>query len=105
MRSAELLRQAADAGLLAPPIATNLVRTLVGGGTDTTISGIGFTLKHLAENPEQWAAVKAEPTLVRGAFEEALRLDRVVRVGPIGVGDEIEPGLPERLVLVFGVYQ
>lgn len=72
---AEEVFQAEESGLLAPGVGSNIVRTLVGGGTDTTISGIGFTLKLLAENPDQWAMLKANPALARGAFEETLRLE------------------------------
>ena len=67
--------KAEDAGALKPGIGANIVNTLVGGGTDTTIAGIGFTLHYLARNPDQWARVKADPVLLRSAFDEALRLD------------------------------
>jgi cytochrome P450 len=72
---AEQVFRAEDEGLLEPGIASNVVRTLVGGGTDTTIAGIGFTLKFLAENPKQWEVVKSDPSRVRGAYEEALRME------------------------------
>lgn len=72
---AEEVFLAEDAGLLQPGYASNVVRTLVGGGTDTTIAGIGFALKFLSENPDQWDIVRQDPTRVRGAFEEALRME------------------------------
>lgn len=72
---ADEIFQAADEGKISLDIAENLVRTLVGGGTDTTIAGIGFTLRYLAENPRQWDIVRADPSRIRGAFEEALRLE------------------------------
>ena len=50
------------------------VRSFLRAGVDTTIAGIGHTVHLLATNPDQWAKVKADPTKVRGAFDEAIRL-------------------------------
>jgi cytochrome P450 len=52
-----------------------VLRTLLRGGLDTTISGIATTLWLLATHPPQWREVKRDPALVLGAFEEALRLE------------------------------
>ena len=49
-------------------------------GVDTTMAGIGSTLKLLSEHPEQLAMVKANPALLKGAFEEALRLESPAQV-------------------------
>lgn len=54
-----------DAGLL--------VRTFLSAGVDTTIYAIQFALKALAENPQAWAALKADPKIARTVFEETLR--------------------------------
>lgn len=54
-----------DAGLL--------VRTFLSAGVDTTIFAIQFAIKVLAEKPEVWAALQADPTLARQVFEETLR--------------------------------
>lgn len=64
-----------DRGEIEPGIASNMVRTFVGGGTDSTISGIGHALNLLAQNPDQWAALRADPNKVKSAFDEALRLE------------------------------
>lgn len=69
----ETLYQCADEGLITEEEARLLVRSLISAGVDTTISGLGATLRFLAENPDQWAALKDDPTLVRAAFEEAVR--------------------------------
>ncbi|MGQ2993705.1 cytochrome P450 [Variovorax sp.] len=70
---AELLFRAEDAGELDEGIASNVVRSFVGGGTDSTIAGIGFTLHQLARNPAQWERVRNEPAKVKAAFEEGIR--------------------------------
>jgi cytochrome P450 len=69
----EQIYLAQDAGELPADSAPGLVRSFIRGGMDTTIAGIGFALNQLARSPEQWAAIRTEPALVRGAFEEAIR--------------------------------
>jgi cytochrome P450 len=76
----EKIYQAEDAGDFDKGTAPFHVRTFFRAGVDTTIAGIGSTLKLLAEHPEQFALVKANPALVKGAFEEALRLESPAQV-------------------------
>jgi cytochrome P450 len=47
---------------------------LLQGGLHTTVHMIGNTIRTLLEQPEQARAVHADPTLIPGAIEEALRL-------------------------------
>jgi 4-methoxybenzoate monooxygenase (O-demethylating) len=70
---AEMLFKAEDAGELDEGVASNVVRSFVGGGTDSTIAGIGFTLHQLARNPQQWERVRSDPAKVKAAFEEGIR--------------------------------
>jgi 4-methoxybenzoate monooxygenase (O-demethylating) len=72
---ADLLFQAEEAGELEEGVASNIVRSFVGGGVDSTISSIGHTLHHLARNPDQFALVKADLKKVRASFEEGIRMD------------------------------
>jgi hypothetical protein len=65
----------ADAGDIEQGEATLLVRSLLSAGVDTTIDSIGLCLRCLAEHPEQWALLRADPQLARSAFEEATRFD------------------------------
>jgi hypothetical protein len=64
----------ADTGDLSPQEAAMLVRSLLSAGVDTTVTGIGSALWALATNPEQFAKLKADPSLARNAFDETLRL-------------------------------
>ncbi len=65
----------ADAGDIEPAEATLLVRSLLSAGVDTTIDSIGLALRALAQHPDQWALLRADPGLARSAFEEATRFD------------------------------
>jgi cytochrome P450 len=66
---------AADAGDLTDAEAKLLVRSLLSAGVDTTIDSIGLALRCLADNPDQFERLKADPTLGRAVFEEATRYD------------------------------
>jgi cytochrome P450 len=76
----EKIYLAEDAGEFAPGTGPLHVRSFFRAGVDTTISGIGSTLNLLARNPDQFALVKADPAKVKGAFEEALRLESPAQV-------------------------
>lgn len=73
------IHAAADAGELTAEEAPLVVRSLLTAGVDTTVSGIGAALHCLARNPAQWAMLRADPTLARAAFEEALRFETPVQ--------------------------
>lgn len=64
---------AADEGKVTHHEAGLLVRSVLTAGLDTTIFGIGAMLYCFARYPDQWNVLRANPKLVRGAFEEALR--------------------------------
>lgn len=63
----------ADQGELTEEEAGMLIRIFISAGMDTTINGIGFTLKALAQHPEAWAKLRENPGLARAAFDEGLR--------------------------------
>lgn len=71
---------AEDAGEIAPGTASNLTRTFVRGGMDSTIAGIASTLMHLSRNPQQWRALREQPARSRQAFEEGIRLETPFQV-------------------------
>jgi len=74
-RLADLTYKAEEGGRLPSGIAHNMVIAFVAGGFDSTIAGIANTLQLLAKNPEQWDLVRNNISLVRPAFDEAVRLD------------------------------
>jgi 4-methoxybenzoate monooxygenase (O-demethylating) len=64
---------AADRGELTEQQAPLLVRSLLSAGVDTTVHGIAAVLFAFATHPDQWARLRAEPSLARIAFDEAVR--------------------------------
>ena len=56
-------------------------------GIDTTWSGIGFSLMHLAGHPEDRRRLVAEPELMMSAVEEFLRVSSPVTMARIATAD------------------
>jgi 4-methoxybenzoate monooxygenase (O-demethylating) len=71
----DMIFEAEDEGQIPRGTAPTMVRTVLRGGLDNTISGFSSTLLHLARNPDQWRMVKEDRSLVYPAFEEAIRLE------------------------------
>jgi 4-methoxybenzoate monooxygenase (O-demethylating) len=76
---ADDMYKAADRGELTYEEAELLVRTLYAAGADTTVFALGNVLRAFADFPAQWAALRAEPSLARAAFEEGIRYDNPAR--------------------------
>ncbi|MGE4432260.1 MAG: cytochrome P450 [Sphingobium sp.] len=96
-------------GIFAPGLAYKIVRMLLRGGFDTTISGIGSTLYYFAHHPDQYDRVRENPKLIGRAFEEALRLQspaqnlfRTVNEGVELEGIGLEPGTKIQYWLAAG---
>jgi 4-methoxybenzoate monooxygenase (O-demethylating) len=70
---------AADSGELSEDEAGMLVRSFLSAGIDTTVYGLGNALYCLARYPAQWQALRENPALIRGAFEEVLRFEAPVQ--------------------------
>lgn len=83
---------AADAGLITEPEAKLLVQVLLSAAADTTVMTMATALRAFSLFPEQYRLLRAEPQLLRGAFEESLRWDSPSRMaGRIATRDiEIE---------------
>src|SRR6202051_2227715 len=71
--------EAVDAGELTEDEAGMLVRSFLSAGIGTTLYGLGNALYCLARYPAQWAVVRENPQLIRGAFEEVLRFEAPVQ--------------------------
>jgi 4-methoxybenzoate monooxygenase (O-demethylating) len=90
---------AADAGDITTAEAALLVRSLLSAGVDTTVTAIGSALWALATNPDQFARLRADPSLARNTFEETMRLTspvhafcRTAGVATTVAGVDIEEG-------------
>ncbi len=70
-----MIYEAADRGEVTEDEAGMLVRSFLSAGVDTTMNGIGAAVWCLAHHPEQWAALRADPSLARAAFDETVRFE------------------------------
>jgi 4-methoxybenzoate monooxygenase (O-demethylating) len=68
-----------DTGEITPDEAPLLVRSLLSAGLDTTVNGLGAAIYCLARFPDQMAKLRADPSLARNAFEEAVRFESPVQ--------------------------
>lgn len=73
------LYDAVDRGELAEDEAPMLVRSLLSAGLDTTISAIAAALLCLARSPDAFEAFRADVSLARAVFDEAIRLESPVQ--------------------------
>jgi cytochrome P450 len=68
-----------DDGTVTEQEAPLLVRSMLGAGLDSTITGLAAAVQCLAANPDQWARLRADPGLAGHAFEETLRYESPVQ--------------------------
>src|SRR3954465_245321 len=90
-----LLAAEADGDRLSEVECVNLVLNVLIGGVDTTQSQLAHAIRLLAEHPDQWAALHADPSLAAGAVEGA-RLPPPPRLAAGGVEEALpyEPITP-----------
>ena len=96
---------ASDRGDITAAQAPLVVRALLTAGVDTTVHGISAVLYAFATNPDQWQRLRADPSLARVAFDEAVRWESPVQTffrtanRDVRVGDVV---IPEgRKILMF----
>jgi cytochrome P450 len=68
-----------DQGELSDKEAALLMRTFMTAGVDTTVNGLANALYCFSRFPDQWELLRQNPTLVRQAFDEVLRLESPVQ--------------------------
>jgi cytochrome P450 len=66
-----------DRARLSDVECVNLVFNVLAGGVDTTQSQLAHAIRLLAEHPDQWAMLEADPALAERAVEEALRFEPI----------------------------
>jgi cytochrome P450 len=97
----------ADPDELSRAEITGIVYALSFAGHETTTNLTTNALRRLLENPEQWQALCADPTLIPNAVEEALRHDtsviawRRITTRPVEIGGVAVPA-GARLMLSLG---
>ncbi|WPB89365.1 cytochrome P450 [Streptomyces malaysiensis] len=88
---------AADAWDITARQAALAVRSLLTAGVDTTVNGIASVLAAFSRFPDQWRRLREDPSLVRVAFDEAVRLESPVQsmcrtaVRNVAIGDAVVP--------------
>ncbi|MGC1443643.1 MAG: cytochrome P450 [Burkholderiaceae bacterium] len=92
---------------MAPERAVELMRDYIAPSLDTTISAIGYAMMLFARFPDQWARLKVDRSLMKGAIEEIVRLNtpirafsRVVTKPTKVAGVNLQSGL--RVLMVYG---
>jgi cytochrome P450 len=71
---------AADRGEISEQDAKLLTLTILSAGSDTTVITMGNAINAFARFPEQYELLRAEPSLLRNAFDETLRWDSPSRL-------------------------
>jgi cytochrome P450 len=71
---------AADRGEITQAEATLLVGILLSAAADTTVMTIGTAIRAFCEFPEQYEALRQDPSKTRTAFDESLRWDSPSRM-------------------------
>jgi cytochrome P450 len=71
--------EAVQSGKLTPMEAGILHIDILAPALDTTIFATGHLLNQLATNPDQWAKLKADPSLIPAAIDEVVRLESPIR--------------------------
>lgn len=74
-----VIHAAVEPGEITSDEAAVLVRSLLTAGVDTTVNGLGAAVYCLARFPGEFARLRADPSLARAAFEEAVRLESPVQ--------------------------
>jgi cytochrome P450 len=79
---------AADRGQITQDQAKLLVGILLSAAADTTVMTVSTAMRAFSLFPDQYVALRADPALLRGAFEESLRWDSPSRMaGRIAMRD------------------
>jgi 4-methoxybenzoate monooxygenase (O-demethylating) len=101
------IHAAADTGELTAEEAPIVARSLLTAGVDTTVSGLGAAVYSLACFPQEFARLRADPTLARAAFEEAIRFETPVQTffrtttGDVAIG-ATQLGEGEKVLMFLG---
>lgn len=69
----------ADEGVVSEDEAGLLVRSFLTAGVDTTVNGLGNAIFSFVQNPQQWDALREDPTRAKQSFDEVLRFESPVQ--------------------------
>lgn len=97
----------ARAGKIEEHLLPGLLGDFLAPSMDTSVSALSSMLWLLATHPQQWAALKADPTLVGSAFNEIIRIESPLRGFTRYVAEDTDLGgtrleQGSRILLLFG---
>jgi cytochrome P450 len=104
---AEAIHGAAARGDVPKEAVPVLMIDYMGPSLDTTVSGIGSAVWHFANAPEEWDKVRENPSLIRNAVNEVLRLESPLQDFGRYVANDVQMGnmiLPadSRVICFYG---
>jgi cytochrome P450 len=73
------IRGLIEAGELSEEYFLSIMNDYLTPSLDTTISATGHLLYHLGRNPDQWALLKGDPSLIPNAINETVRISAPIR--------------------------
>jgi cytochrome P450 len=103
----DIVQLAVDGEQISPEQALSIAFLLLAAGHETTVGAIGGMIYHVAANRDVRDRLLADPSLVRDAVEEALRLEpSLMGLGRTLRKDTTVAGVPmpegERVMLLYG---
>ncbi|WP_433269899.1 cytochrome P450 [Actinosynnema sp. CS-041913] len=84
----DMLTGLIETGELTDEEVANMGLLLLIAGHETTANMLGIGTLALLENPEELAALRADPSLIDNAVEELMRYLSIIQIGPMRVATE-----------------
>lgn len=79
-------------GEIPQELCGHIIHQYLAAGMDTTIGSIANTIRLFGENPEEFAKVKADPSLIPAAYNEVLRMEAAMHAQGRGTTRDVEIG-------------
>jgi len=103
----ELVQSHYDEDRLSHDELSAMVEAILLAGTDTTRNQLGATIAVLADHPDQYQALRNDPSLIPAAVEESLRYISAVRTtGRLATTDQVIDGIlfPAGSTVLLGLH-
>lgn len=103
---ADRLLDHVEEGTIRPEQFSTLLRDYLGPSLDTTIFATSNLIHLFGQNPQQWQALRDDPSLARNAINEAVRLESPIRgfsrrTGEAVTVEDIEIPAGSRVLLLY----
>ncbi len=81
---------AGERGDIPKELCGHIIHQYLAAGMDTTIGSIANAIRLLGEHPDQFARLKADPSLIPAAFNETLRYEALLHAQGRGTTRDVE---------------